>query len=682
VGARSRGTARGGKVASRRGAMAGKSAAAEKGRAKLEAFKAARLKKAHVETVPIPEPKPNPAEVPEPTPGDVAAPTKPEGKEDGIVTPRDVPTTPSVSDPSPAAPRARPEDPSVPKVVPGDVPAARASARSLSSAYAALSDEYLPPRRPVPVEPREAPESFARDAGNAAEPVHAHPPNPPSRISDDLEPPPFISPFNSRPTRPPNARDPREPEPFAPVLTSTPVLGFADAHLPRRRSAVEDAESPDLPSSFFSARAAEASEVEALQRVVDDVTRERMAFQRGLEKQQELTRVLAEENDALTSRLNELAEESDRLRDANARALAAVRVRDDALGLAIEERDDARAAALDAHDRASRSAVETVELEEKLRSAKDEIIRMRRDAAAEAERRDRCERAHAAAAADRDDMANAIEGFRREREFLRAKLRDVAAREERDMERRFTGRGDADEDEDEEDRAAESNASERFAESAIRNTDSRSESDTRAHAARLFSALEEAADERARGGGGSPSREDDCSPSGAVGGVFRFASRSANGDFAKIARDVGEDQLRVVDSIHQLLSEVEAERTRAKRALAEARARIATLEATNSALERRLAGKREMEATGGETETETEMKTETKTKSARREPFNEKEQGDDDDDVSSCSFTETVGNDDEDHDEDAWSDDEISQKRGFFSFLNPFAKRRERRDAF
>ena len=73
---------------------------------------------------------------------------------------------------------------------------------------------------------------------------------------------------------------------------------------------------------------------------------------------------LAEENERFTTELNARAEEAARLRDANGRATAAIRARDDALALAVEARDVAKAAALDAHERAARSAVETVELEE------------------------------------------------------------------------------------------------------------------------------------------------------------------------------------------------------------------------------------------------------------------------------------------------------------------------------
>ena len=150
---------------------------------------------------------------------------------------------------------------------------------------------------------------------------------------------------------------------------------------------------------------------------------------------------LAEENERFTTELNARAEEAARLRDANGRATAAIRARDDALALAVEARDVAKAAALDAHERAARSAVETVELEEKLRAARSEALRLRGEMERETTDRERRDRAARAATADRDEMATAIEGFRREREFLRAKLRDAAAREEREMERDPQSRG-------------------------------------------------------------------------------------------------------------------------------------------------------------------------------------------------------------------------------------------------
>jgi hypothetical protein len=268
--------------------------------------------------------------------------------------------------------------------------------------------------------------------------------------------------------------------------------------------------------------------------------------------------------------------------------------------------------------------------------------------------RERRDRAARAATADRDEMATAIEGFRREREFLRAKLRDAAAREEREMERemeRERGGGD-DDDSDEESPGG----------SAPRNTPAR-QMDPRARAARLAADLRDASSGGASSGGGdvvgTPNGDETSS---APSGFFHFVSRSANGARATggaTVGDVGEDQLRLVDSIHELLSEVERERARAKRALEAAGENARTLEATNAALERRLAGKRELQAEGA---AETRDASENVSRGA----------------VGGSDASDASDSDDSD-DSDAWSDDDVGttprRRRGFFSSLNPFARR-------
>lgn len=126
--------------------------------------------------------------------------------------------------------------------------------------------------------------------------------------------------------------------------------------------------------------------------------------------------------------------------------------------------------------------------------------------------------------------------------------------------------------------------------------------------------------------------------------------------------DVGEDQLRLVDSIHELLSEVERERARAKHALETAGEKVRSLEATNAALERRLAGKREMEG-------ESLLVARDRASVSRGAVSN----GGDD------ASDEDEGSDGSSRDEDAWSDDDDgstpSRRRGFFASLNPFARR-------
>jgi len=131
--------------------------------------------------------------------------------------------------------------------------------------------------------------------------------------------------------------------------------------------------------------------------------------------------------------------------------------------------------------------------------------------------------------------------------------------------------------------------------------------------------------------------------------------------------DVGEDQLRLVDSIHELLSEVERERARAKRALETCGEKVRSLEETNAALERRLAGKREMEG-------ESLLVARERASGSRGAVSKGGDEGlnDDDDD-------DGEGSDASSRDEDAWSDDDDgstpSRRRGFFASLNPFARR-------
>ena len=679
--------------------MAGKSAAAAKGRAKLEAFKAARAKKAKEETVPIDESKPRPAAVVEPAPAVVAPPTIPDADARVAVPTRDVPATPSVQDPPPPAPRARPEESSVPRGHPAD---ANASAGWLSSAYAALSDEYLPPTRaaetldaPRSASFRDAPGPLASDAGTPGDAAHAKKKNATSEpttvrdalvskvADDDLEPPPFASPFKPRP---PTA------EPFAPAIKSSAEL-FRSSRFLNSPGSVDERDAGVASSSRRAERdekkrddrlfsggggpswrtedearaklAREVSEIEALHRVIDDMTRERVAFQRGLDKQQELMQTLAEENERFATERNAHADEIARLRDGNARATAAIRARDDALALAVEERDVAQAAALDAHERAARSAMETVELEEKLRAARSEALKLRGEMEREMTDRERRDRAARAATADRDEMATAIEGFRREREFLRAKLRDAAAREEREMERDLARRGPSAErgggdDDDDSDDEGEG--------SAPKNTPARL-MDPRARAARLAADLEDA-----RGGGSEGEGEGGTPGAGerATSGFFHFMSRSMNGAHVLggvPVGDVGEDQLRLVDSIHELLSEVERERARAKHALETVGEKVRSLEATNAALERRLAGKREMEG-------ESLLVARDRASVSRGAVSNGAVSND-----ASDEDEGSEGSDGSSRDQDAWSDDDEkngstpSRRRGFFASLNPFATR-------
>ena len=198
--------------------------------------------------------------------------------------------------------------------------------------------------------------------------------------------------------------------------------------------------------------------------------------------------------------------------------------------------------------------------------------------------------------------------------------------------------------------------------SAPRNAPAR-QMDPRARAARLAADLRDASSGGASflssGGGDGVGTPNGDETSSAPSGFFHFVS--ANGARATggaTVGDVGEDQLRLVDSIHELLSEVERERARAKRALEAAGENARTLEATNAALERRLAGKRELQAEGAARDFRDASE------NVSRGAVGGSDASDASDDAS---------------DSDAWSDDDVGttprRRRGFFSSLNPFARR-------
>jgi hypothetical protein len=203
--------------------------------------------------------------------------------------------------------------------------------------------------------------------------------------------------------------------------------------------------------------------------------------------------------------------------------------------------------------------------------------------------------------------------------------------------------------------------------SAPKNTPARL-MDPRARAARLAADLEDA-----RGGGSEGEGEGGTPGAGerAPSGFFHFMSRSMNGAHVLggvPVGDVGEDQLRLVDSIHELLSEVERERARAKRALETCGEKVRSLEATNAALERRLAGKREMEG-------ESLLVARERASGSRGAVSNGGDEGLD----AAAAAADDEGSDASSRDEDAWSDDDDgstpSRRRGFFASLNPFARR-------
>ena len=299
-------------------------------------------------------------------------------------------------------------------------PAPAASKRPttpVASAYAALADDHLPKT------------TRDRDPERAREPTPNPEPGTIPNADDDApttrttssggvapiddEPPPFVSPFKSRvkPAPPSFATLRPAPAPFAPTLRETPrlfarandaepTLGGGFERVPARSNSDSDSTSTSTsrckPSGgWFSGRggdysarregvsfrgsdgAGDEGEIAALQRVIEDMTEERLALQRGLDRQQELMQTLAEENESLTSRLNEQASETSEWREELERLREEARARDALTSALTEQRDVARAAAIESRERATRSSVEAIELEERMlemRSSRFECV--------------------------------------------------------------------------------------------------------------------------------------------------------------------------------------------------------------------------------------------------------------------------------------------------------------------
>ena len=247
-----------------------------------------------------------------------------------------------------------------------------------------------------------------------------------------------------------------------------------------------------------------------------------------------------------------------------------------------EQRDAARAAAVESHERATRSSVEAIELEERMLAMRSEELRMRREMDAERADRERQDRALRAAAADRNEMQTALAAMRSERESLQSKLRRMAVREELEMAEGTDGDGDAEggrgirergrgrgrgTGRDGSGRAFARRTGEHPASTAAPTPhDTPAKLDARARggprASRLAADLGDALAGAGVTGEAPRARTDD-----APRGFFHFMSRSMNGvPLGGVPVDkVGEDQLRLVDSIHALLTEVESERARAGR---------------------------------------------------------------------------------------------------------------------
>ena len=322
-------------------------------------------------------------------------------------------------------------------------------------------------------------------------------------------------------------------------------------------------------------------EISRLRKVVEEMTAERAALERAHARQNELMQQLADENETMTGRCNALTSElgtvNERLEHRENEVIAQGAV----VRQLAAERDAAIKRATHAMESARVSSIESVELEERCRSLKMETMKTRHELENIRDEAERTDRALRAAAADRGEMQTSLNAMQDERMHLQSALRRMAAKEEAEMERG----------------AAEWNGE------APENTPNPTPQKTRdasaaKRAARLADELGAAFDgvggRRVSSNGDGARVLDGDAASGTSGtqsqGVFSHMSRSMNGvPLGGVpVEKVGEDQLRLVDSIHALLTEVEDERSRARAALAASKRKMDELHARNVELEKRL----------------------------------------------------------------------------------------------
>ena len=321
-------------------------------------------------------------------------------------------------------------------------------------------------------------------------------------------------------------------------------------------------------------------EVARLQKVVEEMTEERLAFQRAHARQNELMQQLADENETATSRANALTSELGAVRELLEQRENEVIAQGAVVSQLAAERDAAITRATHAVESARSTSMESVELEERCMQLKMETVKLRRELEEIRDDRERTDRALRAAAADRSEMRTSLNAMQDERMHLQSALRRMAAQEEAEMERGAADwNGEAPENTPNPTPQKNGDAGAAAAKRAARLADE------------LGVAFDGVGGARVSSNGDVTRRDGEgATNGGASHGVFSHMSRSMNGvPLGGVpVEKVGEDQLRLVDSIHALLTEVEEERSRARAALAASRRKMDELQRRNVELEKRL----------------------------------------------------------------------------------------------
>ena len=339
-----------------------------------------------------------------------------------------------------------------------------------------------------------------------------------------------------------------------------------------------------------------------MQSVIDDLTKEKMAFQRGMERSHEMMQTLVDENEAMTTQFNAQARALIAAQEELERRDAEVAAQGMVVTALAQERDAARAAAIEAHERSQRLSMEAIQLEERCLRLRSEELRLKQQMESAQADKERQDRALKAAAADRNEMQTALSAMQEERRLLQSKLRQMAVsqdlgtggRRESEDGGEWVRRGEMRQGDIAGSPGGPVNTPATSAAPTPASTPAKEAlaSAAAARSARLAADLGTGLEDgHARNRYGGAEEGGDTTASLPPGGLFHHMARSMNGvPLGGVPVDkVGEDQLRLVDSIHQLLTEVEGERARAAAALDSAKEKISGLAAAKTDLETQLA---------------------------------------------------------------------------------------------
>ena len=341
----------------------------------------------------------------------------------------------------------------------------------------------------------------------------------------------------------------------------------------------------------------EQDEIISLQNMIDDLTTEKLSLKRGMDKNQKIIESLMEENESLTSAFNEAKNRNTFLEDQLNKLSSEMMLHSSVQQSISNDRDASRRGYIETRDRANELAREVVELEEVVLEYKSKLFLYENTQTDALERSKELERALSVANEDREYYQNLVEAMNEERremqrrvgesnviqaliesgdvpivEMLQSWLNQVQAKAVSQKQKVSSFDSTAPEQRNE---SLEISTSEADFVSETRT------SEAVATTKELIEALTRLASS-GNGGGSSSSNNNSNADE-------RAASSDGDDDDEEDGVVVDEAQIRLITSIHELLTEMEKETEIFRVKLKDAERREMGLRAANAALESRLA---------------------------------------------------------------------------------------------